>query len=92
MSLDLLDNLTLEKTVAELKKELEKSQESEGALKGKVEELKNLEELPAKVDDLLRQVSVYVLPAIILALVYSAPKVLVPLAKVGHKIYLKGSG
>ncbi|KAF5902614.1 centromere-associated protein E, partial [Clarias magur] len=54
---NLLDNLTLEKTVSELKKELEKSQESEGALKGKVEELKNLEELPAKVDDLLRQVN-----------------------------------
>ncbi|KAM9454725.1 centromere-associated protein E [Clarias gariepinus] len=54
---NLLDNLTLEKTVAELKKELEKSQKSKGALKDKVEELKNLEELPAKVDDLLRQVN-----------------------------------
>ncbi|KAF7689663.1 centromere-associated protein E isoform X1 [Silurus meridionalis] len=53
---NVLDNLTLEKTVAELKKELEKSQESERALQSKIEELKALEELPAKVDDLLRQV------------------------------------
>ncbi|XP_034156118.2 centromere-associated protein E isoform X2 [Pangasianodon hypophthalmus] len=53
---NLLDNLTLEKTVAELKKELEKSQESERALQSKTEELKALEILPAKVDDLLRQV------------------------------------
>ncbi|KAI5629562.1 centromere-associated protein E isoform X2 [Silurus asotus] len=53
---NVLDNLTLEKTVAELKKELEKSQESERALQSKTEELKALEELPAKVDDLLRQV------------------------------------
>ncbi|XP_060754646.1 centromere-associated protein E isoform X3 [Neoarius graeffei] len=50
---NVLDNLTLEKTVAELKKELEKSQESEGALQSKMEEL---EVLPAKVEDLLRQV------------------------------------
>lgn len=55
-SLDVLDNLTLEKTVAELKQELEKSHESERALQGKMEELKALEVLPAKVDDLLRQV------------------------------------
>lgn len=53
--LDVLDNLTLEKTVAELKKELEKSQESEGALQNKMEEL---EVLPAKVEDLLRQVRI----------------------------------
>ncbi|MCJ8747829.1 hypothetical protein PDJAM_G00157970 [Pangasius djambal] len=53
---NLLDNLTLEKTVAELKKELEQSQESERALQSKMEELKALETLPAKVDDLLRQV------------------------------------
>ncbi|XP_027012210.2 centromere-associated protein E isoform X2 [Tachysurus fulvidraco] len=53
---NVLDNLTLEKTVAELKKELEKSQESERALQSTMEELKNLEDLPAKVDDLLRQV------------------------------------
>lgn len=53
--LDVLDNLTLEKTVAEFKKELEKSQESERALQSKMEEL---EVLPAKVDDLLRQVRI----------------------------------
>ncbi|GAA6089757.1 centromere-associated protein E isoform X1 [Tachysurus ichikawai] len=53
---NVLDNLMLEKTVAELKKELEKSQESERALQSRMEELKNLEVLPAKVDDLLRQV------------------------------------
>lgn len=45
----------MEKTVAELKKELEKSQESEGALQSKMEEL---EVLPAKVEDLLRQVRI----------------------------------
>ncbi|KAK3511021.1 hypothetical protein QTP70_029023 [Hemibagrus guttatus] len=53
---NVLDSLTLEKTVAELKKELEKSQESERALQSRMEELKALEVLPAKVDDLLRQV------------------------------------
>ncbi|XP_017313628.1 centromere-associated protein E isoform X3 [Ictalurus punctatus] len=53
---NVLDNVTLGKTVAELKKELEKSQESEGALQSKMEELKSLQALPAKVDDLLRQV------------------------------------
>ncbi|KAK2817883.1 hypothetical protein Q7C36_021816 [Tachysurus vachellii] len=53
---NVLDNLTLEKTVAELKKELETSQENERALQSRMEELKNLEVLPAKVDDLLRQV------------------------------------
>ncbi|TSK17800.1 Centromere-associated protein E [Bagarius yarrelli] len=53
---NVLDNLTLEKTVAELRKELEKSQESEKALQSKIEELKTLEGFPAKVDDLLRQV------------------------------------
>ncbi|KAF4075058.1 hypothetical protein AMELA_G00230190 [Ameiurus melas] len=53
---NVLDNVTLGKTVAELKKELEKSQESERALQSKMEELKSLEALPAKVDDLLRQV------------------------------------
>lgn len=55
-ALDVLDNLTLEKTVAELKKELEKSQECEKGLQSKMEELRALEVLPAKVDDLLRQV------------------------------------
>lgn len=55
--LDVLDSLTLEKTVAELKKELEKSQERERALQSRMVELKALEVLPAKVDDLLRQVA-----------------------------------
>ncbi|KAL6481452.1 hypothetical protein MHYP_G00095320 [Metynnis hypsauchen] len=50
---NVLDNLTLEKTVAELKKELEKSQEKERALQSEMEEMKDL---PAKVDDLLSQV------------------------------------
>lgn len=54
--LDVLDNVTLGKTIAELKKELENSQESERALQSKMEELKSLQALPAKVDDLLRQV------------------------------------
>lgn len=51
-----MDSLVLEKTAAELKKELEKSKESERALQSEMEELKALEVLPAKVDDLLRQV------------------------------------
>ncbi|KAL7845850.1 hypothetical protein AOLI_G00240420 [Acnodon oligacanthus] len=50
---NVLDSLMLEKTVAELKKELEKSQEREKALQNEMEEMKAL---PAKVDDLLRQV------------------------------------
>lgn len=54
--IDIMDSLVLEKTAAELKKELEKSKESERALQSKMEELKALEVLPAKVDDLLRQV------------------------------------
>ncbi|KAL6481365.1 hypothetical protein MHYP_G00094450 [Metynnis hypsauchen] len=45
---DVLDNLMLEKTVAKLKKELEKSQEKEGALQSE------MEMKPAKVGDLLR--------------------------------------
>ncbi|XP_062866436.1 centromere-associated protein E isoform X2 [Trichomycterus rosablanca] len=53
---NLLENLVLEKRVADLRKELEKSQESETALQSKLDELKPLELLPAKVDDLLRQV------------------------------------
>ncbi|XP_058236857.1 centromere-associated protein E [Hemibagrus wyckioides] len=53
---NVLDSLTLEKTVAELKKDLEKSQESERALQSRMEELRALEVLPAKVDDLMRQV------------------------------------
>lgn len=63
--LDVLDSLTLEKTVTELKKELEKSQESERALQSRMEELKALEVLPAKVDDLLRQVPLYLSLALI---------------------------
>ncbi|XP_037399048.1 centromere-associated protein E isoform X2 [Pygocentrus nattereri] len=50
---NVLDNLTLEKTVVELKKELEKSQEKERALQSEMEAMKAL---PAKVDDLLSQV------------------------------------
>ncbi|KAI4891029.1 hypothetical protein NFI96_013890, partial [Prochilodus magdalenae] len=51
---NVLDNFTLEKTIAELKKELEKHQENEKALQNEVEEMKAL---PAKVDDLLKQIS-----------------------------------
>ncbi|KAK1802937.1 hypothetical protein P4O66_021473 [Electrophorus voltai] len=54
---NVMDNLMLEKTVNELKKELEKSQGNESDLQRKMEEMKALEALPAQVDDLLRQVS-----------------------------------
>ncbi|XP_072512902.1 centromere-associated protein E [Salminus brasiliensis] len=53
---NILDSFMLEKTVADLRKELEKSMGNERALQNQVEEMKALEVLPAKVDDLLRQV------------------------------------
>ncbi|XP_066516219.1 centromere-associated protein E isoform X2 [Hoplias malabaricus] len=54
---NVLDSFMLEKKVAELSKELEKSQENKRGLQIKVEELKALEVLPVKVDDLLIQVN-----------------------------------
>ncbi|XP_067259077.1 centromere-associated protein E isoform X2 [Chanodichthys erythropterus] len=51
---NLTDNLVLEKTVCDLRKELDQSHERERSLQSKMEEL---ETLPVKVDELLRQVS-----------------------------------
>ncbi|XP_048054193.1 centromere-associated protein E isoform X6 [Megalobrama amblycephala] len=51
---NLTDNLVLEKTVCDLRKELDQSHERERSLQSKIEEL---ETLPVKVDELLRQVS-----------------------------------
>ncbi|KAK9980433.1 hypothetical protein ABG768_000041 [Culter alburnus] len=51
---NLTDNLVLEKTVCDLRKELDQSHERERSLQSKTEEL---ETLPVKVDELLRQVS-----------------------------------
>uniref|UniRef100_A0A9J8BZ24 Centromere-associated protein E n=1 Tax=Cyprinus carpio carpio TaxID=630221 RepID=A0A9J8BZ24_CYPCA len=50
---NLTDNLVLEKTVCDLRKELDQSHESERRLQSKIEEL---ETLPVKVDELQRQV------------------------------------
>lgn len=50
---DLTDNLVLEKTVCDLRKELDQSHERERSLQSKTEEL---ETLPVKVDELLGQV------------------------------------
>ncbi|XP_049325717.1 centromere-associated protein E-like isoform X2 [Astyanax mexicanus] len=54
---NVLDSVTLERTVADIRKELEKSQESAQALQHQVEGMKALEFLPAQVEDLSRQVS-----------------------------------
>ncbi|ROL50320.1 Centromere-associated protein E [Anabarilius grahami] len=51
---NLTDNIVLEKTVCDLRKELDQSHERERSLQSKTEEL---ETLPVKVDELLRQVS-----------------------------------
>ncbi|XP_051759204.1 centromere-associated protein E isoform X4 [Ctenopharyngodon idella] len=51
---NLTDNLVLEKTVCDLRKELDQSHEREGCLQSKTEEL---ETLPVKMDELLGQVS-----------------------------------
>ncbi|XP_076839139.1 centromere-associated protein E isoform X2 [Brachyhypopomus gauderio] len=53
---NVMDNITLEKTVAELRKELEKSQGNERLLKSKADEMKALQDLPARLDDLFTQV------------------------------------
>nr|XP_015221450.1 PREDICTED: centromere-associated protein E isoform X2 [Lepisosteus oculatus] len=53
---NLIERLDLEKSVAELKKELEKSQEGERALQTEVNSLSALKNLPDKVDDLMKQV------------------------------------
>ncbi|XP_030641093.1 centromere-associated protein E [Chanos chanos] len=53
---NLVDSVTLEKTVADLKKELKRSQEREMAVQSKIEDLKSLEHLPDKVNELTKQV------------------------------------
>ncbi|XP_045082819.1 centromere-associated protein E isoform X5 [Coregonus clupeaformis] len=53
---NLIDRFELEKTVADLKKELEKSHEDERTLQAKIEDLSALQDLPDKVDSLMKQV------------------------------------
>ncbi|XP_034152614.1 centromere-associated protein E isoform X2 [Esox lucius] len=52
----LIDSIELEKTVACLKKELEKSHEVERSLHVKIESLSALQDLPEKVESLMKQV------------------------------------
>lgn len=55
--LDLIDSIELEKKVADLKKELEKSHEDERTLQAKIKDLSALQDLPDKVDSLMKQVT-----------------------------------
>ncbi|KAM9339637.1 LOW QUALITY PROTEIN: centromere-associated protein E [Symphorus nematophorus] len=52
----LIDSVELERTVANLNKELTASHEAEGALRAQVEELASFQDLPDKVDNLMKQV------------------------------------
>lgn len=56
MSSDLIDSVELERTVANLNKELAASHEAEEALRAQLEELASFKTLPEKVDDLTKQV------------------------------------
>ncbi|KAK6313111.1 hypothetical protein J4Q44_G00164580 [Coregonus suidteri] len=56
VSKNLIDRIELEKKVAGLKKELEKSHEDERTLQAKIEDLRALQDLPDKVDSLMKQV------------------------------------
>nr|XP_029533828.1 centromere-associated protein E-like isoform X2 [Oncorhynchus nerka] len=53
---NLIDRIELEKTVADLKKELEKSHEDERTLQAKIEDLSALQDLPDKVNSFMKQV------------------------------------
>ncbi|XP_064793455.1 centromere-associated protein E-like [Oncorhynchus masou masou] len=53
---NLIDSIELEKTVADLKKELEKSHEDERTLQAKIEDLSALQDLPDKVNSFMKQV------------------------------------
>ncbi|XP_029618646.1 centromere-associated protein E isoform X5 [Salmo trutta] len=53
---NLIDSIELEKTVAVLKKELDKSHEDERTLQAKIEDLSALQDLPDKVNSLMKQV------------------------------------
>eukprot|EP00063_Salmo_salar_P040844 XP_014015679.1 PREDICTED: centromere-associated protein E isoform X10 [Salmo salar] len=53
---NLIDSIELEKTVADLKKELDKSHEDERTLQAKIEDLSALQDLPDKVNSLMMQV------------------------------------
>ncbi|XP_055742770.1 centromere-associated protein E isoform X2 [Salvelinus fontinalis] len=53
---NLIDRIELEKTVADLKKELEMSHEDERTLQAKIEDLSALQDLPDKVNSLMKQV------------------------------------
>lgn len=57
LSLDLIDSVELERTVANLNKELTESHDSKEALTAQLEELASLQTLPEKVDSLTKQVS-----------------------------------
>lgn len=57
LSPDLIDCVELERTVANLNKELAASCKAEGALRAQLEELASFQTLPDKVDNLMKQVS-----------------------------------
>ncbi|XP_063758805.1 centromere-associated protein E isoform X2 [Eleginops maclovinus] len=54
---NLIDNMELERRVAQLSRELTVSQEAEGVLKAQLEELASFQTLPEKVDHLMKQQS-----------------------------------
>ncbi|XP_038582388.1 centromere-associated protein E isoform X3 [Micropterus salmoides] len=53
---NLIDSVELERTVANLNKELTASREAEGALRAQLEELASFQTLPDKIDSLMKQV------------------------------------
>uniref|UniRef100_A0A8C9Y7Q0 Uncharacterized protein n=1 Tax=Sander lucioperca TaxID=283035 RepID=A0A8C9Y7Q0_SANLU len=54
---NLIDSIELERTAAQLNRELTASQEAEGALRAQLEELASLQPLPAKVENLTKQLN-----------------------------------
>lgn len=56
---DLIDSVELERTVANLNKELTASREAEEALKTQLEELSSFQGLPDQVERLTKQVSLH---------------------------------
>lgn len=56
LSIDLIDSVELERTVSNLNKELAAAHEAEGALRAQLEELASFQNLPEKVDNLMKQV------------------------------------
>lgn len=52
-----MDSVELERTVADLNKELTAAHEAEGVLRAQLEELASFQTLPEKVDELTKQVS-----------------------------------